>query len=106
MDLYVIDPCGNQICFQNKTQKYNDKIGLLDVDANVSKYNIAKNPQENIVWEKGGSKGSYKVLINDAQNRTEEATEYVLTIINNGEISQYKGNIEVSGFKEIISFLH
>lgn len=106
LDLYVIDPCDNQIDFQHKEHICNGLMGILDIDANVSDNDIKRNPQENIVWEQGGSKGLYKVLIKDAKNRTGNSTPFTLTIINNSEISKHTGVVEISEFKAIVDFLH
>lgn len=106
LDLYVIDPCGNQIDYTNHKQVCNEFIGILDLDANALDHEVKKEPQENIVWENGGSKGSYRVLIKDSQNRNGKPTPYNLTIVNNGNTSYHEGIMEISEFTEIISFLH
>ncbi len=106
LDLYVIDPCDNQIDFKNKEHICNGSLGILDLDANVSEDDIKENPQENIVWETGGSQGQYKVLIKDAKNRTGNPTPFKLTIINNGEISKHTGVVGISEFKKIVDFFH
>ena len=106
LDLYVIDPCGNEINFTSKEAFCKNLRGILDVDANVSEDDLKDKPQENIVWEEGGSKGLYRVLVKDANNRTGSATLFKLTIINNGEVSHYDESVEIGEFKEITTFEH
>lgn len=106
LDLYVIDPCENQIDFMNRESICQDLKGVLDVDANVSEDHLKDNPQENIVWENGGPKGLYHVLIKDAKNRTGKPSSFKLTIINNGEVLYYDGYIAVGEFKQITTFEH
>jgi len=106
LDIYVVDPCGNMIYHKKKTKTCNDNKGILDVDAQSSKSKLKSNPQENIVWENGGEKGTYKIKIKDYKNRTGTDTSYNLIIINNGKTTRYSGVIEVKEEKTIATFTH
>lgn len=62
LDLHVIDPNGNEIFYGNKQAICQDKIGLLDIDANAGTYTTIPPPQENISWEEAPY-GEYKIFV-------------------------------------------
>lgn len=96
LDLYVTDPCGNQIYFSNKRFTCHYKKGKLDVDANNG--TIVDNPQENITWENGGAKGSYKIRVNlfwEHRNRKyRKEVPITITIVNDGQTVEKSATVK------------
>ncbi len=62
LDLHVIDPDKNEICYRKKSAICQGRRGELDVDANAGAP-FTSHPQENIVWE-FPPKGKYEVRVN------------------------------------------
>lgn len=53
LDLYVMDPCGNEIWYRAKNATCSGSTGALDVDANnieKGEAYVTNTPQENIFW--------------------------------------------------------
>jgi hypothetical protein len=92
LDLYVIDPCGNEIDFRHQTKTCHHSTGKLDVDANNG--TKVPNPQENIVWEEGGSKGHYQIKVHLFSEKVNVRIPFVLTVVNNGQTFQKHGTVE------------
>ncbi len=93
LDLYVIDPCGNEIMHSNKHKTCKGKKGKLDIDANNGK--IYENPQENITWENGGAKGNYKIRVELFRKREHrKGVPIIITIVNDGETYQKRAIVK------------
>ena len=63
LDIHIVEPNGNEICFNNKNSPYTG--GRLDVDMNVS--DLKRDAVENIVWNDQNRmlEGEYKVFIHN-----------------------------------------
>jgi hypothetical protein len=60
LDLHVIEPNGNHICYYNKCDK-------LDVDMNV--FSPVRNAVENVCWTGRMLDGTYQVIVNNYNRR-------------------------------------
>ncbi len=82
LDIHVIDPCGNEIYYNNKTAICETNIGQLDVD-NVDPG--IEDPIENIFWENGAPLGAYRAFVYHFRG---EPTTYTARIYygNNSQI--------------------
>jgi len=63
LDLWVVDPCGNRIWYEQNEATCDGKIGTLDIDANAGlANNMSSTPVERIAWE-DPPRGTYTVLV-------------------------------------------
>lgn len=61
LDLYLIEPNGESIYFQNKKSLNG---GILDIDRNAEGNLLSENPIENIYYHSTPPNGKYKILVN------------------------------------------
>ena len=92
LDLYVIDPSGNEVSF------FNPRVpsgGQLDVDANSGCFERMASPVENIFWPTGeGVTGDYEVVVEMfAQCNDVAPANYTLDILTHGEVQTHTGSI-------------
>lgn len=84
LDLYVTDPSGETISYQNTTSASG---GELDVDC------ISSCTNENITWVNGGPSGSYSYYVNNLSSNSESFT---IRVFDGGRIVDTKSGT-VSG---------
>lgn len=92
LDLYVIDPFGDEVSFSNPRVPSG---GQLDVDANAGCFERMASPVENIFWPTGeGATGDYTVVVTMfAQCENTAPADYTLDILAHGEIESHTGSI-------------
>jgi hypothetical protein len=61
LDLWVVDPCGNKIYWDARTQGCQESTGTLDLDNWCQ--NIVVGRPENIFWAANPPRGTYKVYV-------------------------------------------
>ena len=82
LDIHVIEPDGNRICFHNKGTK-------LDVDMNAGGPKNDKDPVENVSWTSVRD-GLYSVIINQYNQRSSTDVGFELEVENEGVIQQFQ----------------
>lgn len=87
LDIHVIEPDGNRICFRNKS-------GKLDVDMNVTSP-LVRGAVENVRWLATPRDGVYKVLIDNYRNRESVDVGYELQVESAGKVYEYSYNKSV-----------
>lgn len=89
LDLHVIEPNGNRICFNSKISSYSR--GQLDVDMNAGCSVNSKNPVENIIWTDPSKmlEGNYYVLINNFNKRSQSNVSFEVEIESRGEVFNF-----------------
>ncbi len=86
LDLYVTDPSGETISYQNTTSASG---GELDVDC------ISSCTNENITWVDGGPSGTYSYFVNNLSSNTESFT---IRVFDGGRIVDTKtGSVTSDG---------
>jgi len=80
LDLHVIDPSGNHICYSATEAISEGSKGQLDVDANAGEEKRI-NPQENIYWETNPPSGIYKIVVVHFAVKQEKDVPFILSII-------------------------
>lgn len=83
LDLYVTDPSGQQVNYQNESVPSG---GILDVDARADCEDTGSTV-ENIVWQSAPPAGTYRVLVDhyDACGQA-GAVSYTATLRRNGQV--------------------
>ncbi len=66
LDLWVIDPCGNKIYWNDKTAPCQGSTGWLDQDNWCQAFVLGK--PENIYWAQNPPQGKYKVYVDYFQD--------------------------------------
>ena len=99
LDLHVFTPDGSEIYYGNREAQN----GYLDVDANTLS-NMMDNPVENVYFVSPVN-GDYWIYVNDYEDRSNGATNFIVRITINGESQIYSGTIdgttttlEIAGF--------
>ena len=99
LDLHVFTPDGSEIYYGNREAQN----GYLDVDANTYN-NMMDNPVENVYFVSPVN-GDYWIYVNDYEDRSNGATNFIVRITINGESQIYSGTIdgttttlEIAGF--------
>ena len=99
LDLHVFTPDGSEIYYGNRSAQN----GYLDVDANTVS-NMMDNPVENVYFDSPVN-GDYWIYVNDYEDRSNGATNFLVRITINGESQIYSGTIdgttttlEIAGF--------
>jgi len=101
LDIYVTDPCGNQLGPRNQRKTCHGSTGTIDIDANMDATNHPEkartDPQENVFWNKAGS-GKYRVTIhccplNRGMNLKSTTIPFTLVIEDRGQRTVKKGTI-------------
>ncbi len=105
LDLYVVDPSGDQIYFQQPTSPSG---GTLDVDSNRDCSFATTSPVENVYWPPGGApSGRYTVYVNyfaTCGGGTGPQT-YELTVLVDGQVWEvYSYTIEEYDSHEVVTF--
>ena len=88
LDLHVFTPDGSEIYYNNREAQN----GYLDVDANTVT-NMMDNPVENVYFVSPVN-GDYWIYVNDYEDRSNGATNFLVRITINGESQIYSGTIE------------
>lgn len=84
LDLYLKDPCGNQIYFDARSNDCNGGSGYLDLDANADEHNLISDPQENIYWNEP-STGEYLVYVHFYKRNELRKVPFTVTVILKNE---------------------
>lgn len=101
LDLHVFTPDGSEIYYNNREAQN----GYLDVDANTVT-NMMDNPVENVYFISPVN-GDYWIYVNDYEDRSNGATNFLVRITINGESQIYSGTIEgTSTTLEIAGFTY
>lgn len=83
LDLHVIEPNGNQVCFHNK-------CGKLDVDMNNGFGTVVRDAVENVSYRSDQIlDGTYKVVVDNYNRREAVDVGFDLEIVVNGETHQF-----------------
>lgn len=100
VDLYLIEPGGEQIYFVNKTS---DAGGQLDLDSNaICIIDGVKN--ENITYENVSPPvGTYTVTVDYFSSCNLGDSNYVVTVQNNGVFSTFRGTLTVSDDRQEVT---
>ena len=102
LDLYVTDPCGNEIYFGNRSATCQGSTGTLDIDANAS--DPVLDPVENIFWSGSAPRGTYQVRVCYFPGRNEGPTAYQV-LIQAGSASQTaSGSLAFDECRSVASF--
>jgi hypothetical protein len=105
LDLYVVDPNGCIVYFDNPTCPSG---GRLDVDANANcEENVTTSPVENIFWPPGQApRGEYKVFVHYyARCSGASSTEsFTVRVLVDGTEQVFSGTIRVDELKLITTF--
>ncbi|MEQ9440292.1 MAG: hypothetical protein RIG62_14655 [Cyclobacteriaceae bacterium] len=96
LDLYVEDPAGNIIFWENS---YSSSGGQLDVDCECS--NCPNGPNENIFWPTDGSapQGTYRYWIEyyGSCDFSSSSASYTVHVLENGSVvDTHTGNLSSS----------
>jgi uncharacterized protein YfaP (DUF2135 family) len=102
LDLYVVDPCGNEIYYGNKNAGCKGSNGTLDKDANFRK--LVKNPQENIFWNGNPPIGNYKVSVKHHKKNQFKNVQYLLSILTSNSKLIFKGTAFEGEKTSIVDF--
>lgn len=101
LDLYCIDPNGEEISFRNK--KATKSSGWLDVDANVS--NPTDRPVENIFWPYDEApRGRYEVKVKHYSRREEDRTRFQVSVKVGSRRTEHKGAVSEEEFQTVTEF--
>lgn len=95
LDLHVIDPEDQEICYSKKNATCQGVMGQLDIDANAGGHK-SNTPQENIYWEGKAPLGNYKVdVVYFSKKDNVERVDFVVTIYSdNGNAKVYTGSLK------------
>ena len=86
LDIHVIEPNGERICFHNKISRKTG--GQLDVDMNAGG-GTTRTPVENISWASTVPDGIYKVIVNNYALRERSAVGFIIEVENAGKVSHF-----------------
>lgn len=104
LDLFVIDPCGNKIFYEDTVQFCHDSKGKLDVDANVHEEKLTNTPQENIFWVTP-HQGAYEVIVDFYEKKSDlEQVEFHVTIVDKGVKHEYSGTLKPDEEKTVVTY--
>ncbi len=101
LDIYVTDPCGNEIGPRNLRRTCGNSVGTLDIDANQNATNEPEkartDPQENVFWSKANP-GKYKITIhccglNRKMNLSSTTIPFTIVIEDRGKRTVKQGTI-------------
>jgi hypothetical protein len=108
LDIYVVDPFENEICYLNKEVINHDYqgrrcIGILEKDTN--KDIIEENPQENIYWRGVASAGTYTVFVKHHKRNEKNKVNFNLTVIDKFyEYYIFQGKIKEHEKLQVVKF--
>jgi len=88
LDIHVIEPNGNRICFHNK-------CGKLDVDMNISM--PVRDAVENVRWLQKPADGVYQVIVNNYNVRESIDVGFNLQVESEGKIYEFSYQHAVRG---------
>ena len=99
LDLHVIEPNGNRICFTSKRSPFS--CGYLDVDMNVR--GESTEPVENVIFaDKNRTlEGFYKVIVHNYTKRNTENVGFGIEIECQGEVINLSSELSPGDQKEI-----
>lgn len=91
LDIHVIEPNNNKIYYGNKGSSTS---GRLDVDMNAGG-SRSRSAVENIIWKDKSKmlEGTYKVLVNNYQQREKKDAGYIIQIECRGEVFDFESKI-------------
>jgi len=92
LDLYVVDPSGDEVSFFNPQVA---SAGKLDVDANAGCAEKMAAPVENIFWPEGeGMPGSYTARVEYFTGCSQAGpVDFTLSILTHGEVQSHTGSV-------------
>ncbi len=106
IDIIVITPCGTVIYFDNERVECKGFEGRLDIDIREAECEQREEDcQENITFDNGGARGKYQVIVKKYDG-TENPTEIVLTVVNNGEQNQHKFILKKPKEQKVFEIIH
>ncbi|WP_421827305.1 hypothetical protein [Larkinella sp.] len=81
LDLFVSDPGGNLLNYQQREVNFKDYLGILDLDANADDDSATTEPQENAYWEKAHA-GYYTIEVSFFKRRSPkgQAVPFEITV--------------------------
>lgn len=101
LDLYCIDPNGEQLYFVQK--KASKSSGWLDVDANVD--SPTDRPVENIFWPYDEApRGRYTVKVKHYKRREDDLTPFQVSVKVGTRRTEYEGTVALADFKTVTEF--
>lgn len=89
LDLHVKLPNGDVINYKKKEVVCEDKVGILDLDANAGT-SLTSSPQENIYWE-NPPEGIFEVSVQLYRKRTTSTVSFQITIFRNDLVTDLGG---------------
>lgn len=95
LDIYVREPNGFEICFHSKISSRTG--GFLDVDMNAYGKSHPTAPVENVSWANKVPDGTYKVSVNQYNQRSTSNVGFVVEVESNGKLSQLSYQQAVKG---------
>lgn len=85
LDLHVVDPNGFEVYYAQQTSP---EYGELDLDSNAACIDDGVN-NEHVVWPAGAApRGTYTVRVDNFENCTAKAVNYVVTVQRTGKPAQ------------------
>ncbi|MGB7487950.1 MAG: hypothetical protein WA901_17295 [Phormidesmis sp.] len=92
LDLYVVDPSGDEVSFFNPQVA---SAGKLDVDANAGCAEKMAAPVENIFWPEGeGILGNYTARVEYFSGCSQAGpVNFTLSILTHGEVQSHTGSV-------------
>ena len=103
LDLWVEDPCGTRIDYQNEANTCQGFTGRLDVDANAGAAFTA-DPQENITWSEGAPNGTLTVGVHLFEDRESGSTRYTLRAFLGDRVEVITGRLDGDGDLDLQTF--
>jgi hypothetical protein len=95
LDLHIYEPEGRGYRSLNNHIYYGSKIGStggrLDVDMNAGG-GTSREPVENVAWSEKPPDGSYKVVVNNFQNRESSNVGFVIEVESAGKVHNFSYN--------------
>ena len=105
LDLYVEDPSGEVIYYENP---WSYSGGELDVDCLCG--DCIQGPNENIFWPTDGSapRGTYKYWVHyyGSCNGDSQSSNFTLRVIENGQVMETKTGTLSFGVSQVFTYQH
>jgi hypothetical protein len=102
LDLYMIEPNGNQICFHKRRSTYTG--GQLDIDMNAPGTKHTRTPVENIFYAQRRTmlEGRYQVAVNQYQQRERVDMGFQVDIDYLGQITKFNYDKTMSTSQTVV----